>query len=78
MLFRITLLPERISMPALPISPFVLPDIYVVRLQCFHDLRLVRPSPIQGIRAAARHHGELGIALFEYWLAVGTLMQHGR
>src|SRR6266849_10181498 len=31
-----------------------------VCLQCFHDLRMVRPSQIQGELASARGTGELG------------------
>src|ERR1700676_2292184 len=32
----------------------------VVRLQCLHDLRLVRASEVQGQLAASRYSGELG------------------
>jgi hypothetical protein len=36
----------------------------------FHDVRLVRPSQIQGSLAPGRDHGELGNCLLRYWLAV--------
>ena len=42
----------------------------VVCLQCFHDVRLVRSPEIQEQLAAIGDSGELGIAFFEYWLAV--------
>jgi len=39
-------------------------------LQRVHDLCLVRPSEIQGISRRLVIMGELGLAFFEYWLAV--------
>jgi Putative member of DMT superfamily (DUF486) len=45
-------------------------DRDAVRLQPVHDLRLVRPPALQGGAARACHRGELGIAFFEYCLAV--------
>jgi hypothetical protein len=41
-----------------------------VRLQCLHDLRLVWPPEVQGKLAPVGNPRELGIAFFEYWLAV--------
>src|SRR3954468_18010824 len=39
-------------------------------LERVHDLRLARPPQVQDDAALDRRAGELGIAFFEYWLAV--------
>jgi uncharacterized protein len=41
-----------------------------VRLQCLHDIRMVRPFEVQGNLAALAVVVSWGIAFFEYWLAV--------
>ena len=52
------------------ISPLVLAGPDAVCLQRLHDIRLVRPSEIQGSSLPLVIMVSWGIAFFEYWLAV--------